>query len=92
MNKDISNLNFITSWGIKESSTPHCELTIVSGAEVLEKLIVDDTMLDGKPWMTGYLLICRIGSLGQQSGQGGGGVHESWIQAERAAHDGRAAR
>lgn len=48
MNKDISNLNFITSWGIKESSTPHCEFTIVSGAEVLEKLIVDGTMLDGE--------------------------------------------
>jgi len=48
MNKDISQLNFITLWGIKESSSIYCDFTIMSGGEVLDKLVVDDAMLDGK--------------------------------------------
>lgn len=48
MNKDISQLNFITLWGIKESSSIYCGFTIMSGAEVLDKLVVDDAMLDGE--------------------------------------------
>ena len=48
MNKDISGLNFITLWGIKESSSPYCDFSIVSGGEILEKLVVDDAMLDGR--------------------------------------------
>ena len=48
INKDISQLNFITLWGMKESSSIYCDFTIMSGGEVLEKLVVDDTMLDGK--------------------------------------------
>jgi hypothetical protein len=48
MNKDISGLNFITLWGIKESSSIYCDFTIMSGGEVLEKLVVDDAMLLGE--------------------------------------------
>jgi autophagy-related protein 11 len=48
MNKDISQLNFITLWGIKESSSIYCDFTIMSGGEALEKLVVDDAMLDGE--------------------------------------------
>ena len=48
MNKDISQLNFITLWGMKESSSIYCDFTIMSGGEVLDKLVVDDVMLDGE--------------------------------------------
>ena len=59
MNKDISQLNFITLWGIKESSSIYCDFTIMSGAEVLDKLVVDDAMLEGELLTGGPELISR---------------------------------
>jgi len=59
MNKDISQLNFITLWGIKESSSIYCDFTIMSGAEVLDKLVVDDAMLEGELPTGGPKLIIR---------------------------------
>ena len=59
MNKDISQLNFITLWGMKESSSIYCDFTIMSGAEVLDKLVVDDAMLEGELLTGGPELISR---------------------------------
>jgi len=59
MNKDLSQLNFITLWGIKESSSVYCDFTIMSGAEVLDKLVVDDVMLEGELPTGGPKLISR---------------------------------
>jgi len=60
MNKDISQLNFITLWGIKESSSIYCDFTIMSGAEVLDKLVVDDAMLEGELPTGGPKLISEL--------------------------------
>jgi hypothetical protein len=91
VNKDISGLNFITLWGLKESSSPYCDFSIFSGAEVLEKLVVDDTMLDGELLLKSCVLICRAGSMGQRSIEGGGYVFQSRTQAGCDTADGSAA-
>lgn len=48
LNKDLLSYNPFTVYGLEESAEPFCEFSMFSGAEILEKITVDDEMLAGE--------------------------------------------